>query len=160
MAKTNKSAIFKGISVVGVDDKGRMAMPSKYRDALMACCRGDLVVTVDKDGCLLIYPANEWAPLEKQLLALPPMDKQSRLVQRLLIGHATECAMDKQGRLLLPPALRTIGGIVNRNAVLLGQGKKFELWDQKNWAKRCDTWLTETEGEQSGVTEVLQKIQL
>ena len=160
MAKANKPTVFKGISVVGVDDKGRMAMPSKYREALMACCRGDLVVTVHRDGCLLIYPANEWAAIERQLLNLPPMDKQSRLAQRFLIGHATECAMDKQGRLLIPLVLRERGGIMNRNAVLLGQGRGFELWDQKNWTQRCNTWLEEMENEQSGVTEILQSIRL
>ena len=160
MAKTGKSAIFKGISVVGVDEKGRMAMPSKYRGDLIACCRGALVVTVDRDGCLLIYPANEWAGIEKKLLDLPPMDKQSRLVQRLLIGHATECVMDKQGRLLLPAVLRERGGVMNRNAVLLGQGNKFELWDQKNWTKRCDGWLSETESDQTGLNEALTAIRL
>ena len=160
MASTKKTVGFRGIHVVGLDDKGRMAMPAKYRKDLDGYCRGELVVTLDRDGCLLIYPAGDWKVIEKGLLALPPMDPRARSVQRLMIGHATDCAMDKQGRLLLPPALRDVGGITNRNAVLLGQGNKFELWDQKEWTQRRGAWLEETRNDQTGFTNALEGIRL
>ena len=160
MTTSKKAPIFRGINVVGVDDKGRMAMPSKYRKALSDCCGGELVVTVDKDACLLIYPAGGWKSIEKQLLDLPSMNKQVRLVQRMLVGHATECSMDKQGRLLLPQVLREVGGIKTRNAVLLGQGKRFELWDQEEWTKRRNVWMEETRNNTDGFTEVLEGVNL
>lgn len=160
MASTKKSVVFRGIHVVGIDDKGRMAMPAKYRKDLTTYCRGELIVTLDRDGCLLIYPAGDWRAKEKDLLALPAMNPGARFVQRLMVGHATDCTMDKQGRLLLPPALRDVGGIAHRSAVLLGQGNKFELWDEKVWAQRRDAWLEETRKDQAGFTDALEGIRL
>ena len=151
---------FRGISVVGVDDKGRVAIPSKYRNDLIKCCRGELIVTADSEGCLLIYPATEWAPIENQLLNLPSMSRQARLIQRMLIGHATECVMDKQGRLLLPSVLRKMSGVLNRQAVLLGQGKRFELWDEQKWEQSSNAWMAKAKANESDLNEVLGDIRL
>ncbi len=158
--KSVKKTTFKGISIVTVDSKGRMAMPSRYRDILAKECKGSLVITVDRDGCLLIYPQNVWEGIEKQLLDLPSMDKYSRFIQRLVLGHATECDLDGQGRLLLPSALREMGGIEQGNVVLLGQGNKFELWNQEKWTDRCNSWMHGSNLDEANINAVLESIRL
>ena len=114
---------FRGINNLALDVKGRMAMPSRYRDRLLEGCGGRLVVTVDRDHCLLVYPLPEWEIIEAKLVELPALNRQARLLQRLLIGHATECEMDGQGRILLPTTLRDFAGLTKK-IVLIGQGKK------------------------------------
>jgi len=129
-----------------MDAKGRMAMPTRYRDRLHERCDGQLVITVDRDHCLLLYPLPEWEEIERKLVRLPSFNKQSRRLQRLLIGHATECQLDANGRVLLPPPLREFASL-NRQAVLIGQGNKFELWDEQIWNERRDVWLAEEDDE-------------
>ena len=116
---------FRGINNISVDAKGRMAMPARYRERLLESCGGRLVVTVDRDHCLLVYPLPEWEIIEEKLIALPSLNKQARLLQRLIIGYATELEMDGQGRILLPAMLREYAGL-NKKAVLIGQGKKLK----------------------------------
>ncbi len=91
-----------------------------------------MVMTVDKDRCLLLYPLPTWLEIEKKLQALPAYNPSTRKLQRFLVGHATELEMDKQGRLLLPPVLRDFASI-DRRAMLVGQVNKFELWDEAAW---------------------------
>lgn len=92
-----------------------MAMPARYRDRLLEACGGRLVVTVDRDHCLLVYPLPEWEIIESKLVELPSLNKQARLLQRLLIGHATECEMDGQGRILLPTMLREFAALTKKS---------------------------------------------
>jgi len=108
----------------------------------MGSCASQLVVTVDRDKCLLVYPLPEWEEIERKLVRLPSLNKQAKRLQRLLIGHATECEMDGQGRVLLSAPLRDFAGL-NKKAVLIGQGNKFELWDEEVWNARRDEWLNE-----------------
>jgi MraZ protein len=93
-----------------------------------------------------MYPLPEWEEIERKLVRLPSLNKQARRLQRLLIGHATECQLDANGRVLLPPPLREFASL-NRQAVLIGQGNKFELWDEQIWNERRDTWLAEEDDE-------------
>lgn len=134
--------IFRGINNLALDAKGRMAMPSRYRERLMETCGGRMVVTVDKDSCLLVYPLPEWEIIEAQLIALPSLHKQARLLQRLLIGYATEVELDSQGRILLPTMLREYAKM-DKKLILIGQGKKFEIWDDQVWNDKQQTWLDE-----------------
>ena len=135
--------MFRGINALNVDVKGRFAMPTRYRDLLIGQAHGQLVLTIDTDEhCLLLYPLKVWEEIEKKVAALPSFNPQARRIQRLLIGHATEIEMDAQGRLLLPPLLRDYAK-VGKRLVLIGQGSKFELWDDKAWNQRRDVWLTE-----------------
>ncbi len=136
--------MFRGVNNLNLDAKGRMAMPARYRERLMDSGQGCLIVTVDRDGCLLLYPLPEWERIETALMARPNMDKQVRRLQRLLLGHATECELDAQGRILLPTPLREYAGL-EKKAVLVGQGNKFELWDEQTWITQRDTWLKEEE---------------
>ncbi len=136
--------MFRGVTILNLDAKGRMAVPTKYRDRLQAQGEGQLVVTLDmSDPCLLIYPIPEWEDIERKLVRLPSLNKQAARLKRLLLGHASEVELDSHGRILLPPALRELVSLEKR-IVLLGQGNKFEVWNESTWNARRDEWLDET----------------
>ncbi len=131
-------------------------MPAKYRDRLQDLCGGQLVITVDRDDrCLLVYPLPEWEEIERKLAKLPSLNKQARRLQRLLIGHATECELDSAGRILLPPKLREYAGL-DKQVMLLGQVNKFELWDEQAWSA---IWSGEEAGEE-GLSMELESLSL
>ncbi len=136
-------------------------MPTRYRERLQLDSHNHVVVTIDtEEKCLLIYPAPEWDELEKKLAVLPSFQPAARRIQRLLIGHATDIEMDGQGRILLPPLLRDYAGL-DKAAVLVGQGKKFELWDEAHWESRRSLWLQEeSKSGESGLPEELKSISL
>lgn len=137
--------MFRGVSTLNLDSKGRLGIPTKYREALLRSCGGQMVATVDRDHCLLLYPLPEWEEIERKLVKLPSFNPQARRLQRLLIGHATECELDGAGRILLSPPLREFAGL-NKGVVLIGQGNKFELWDQAAWDARRAEWLATAPG--------------
>jgi len=123
--------------------KGRMAMPKKYREKLMGQSCEKMVVTLDiNDPCLLLYPLVVWEEIERQLVRLPNINAQARKLQRLLIGHASECEFDSGGRILLPALLRERINI-EKKVTLIGQGKKFEIWDEDTWNTQRDSWLSD-----------------
>jgi MraZ protein len=132
--------LFRGVSFLNLDAKGRLAIPARYRERLQSCCDSRLVITVDRDRCLLVYPEPTWVEIERKLDQLPSFNEQTRMLQRLYIGHAQEVEMDGQGRVLLPPALRRFASLDKRVA-LVGQGKKLELWDEDTWNGSCEDWL-------------------
>jgi len=134
--------LFLGVTNLNLDAKGRLSIPARYREELQSCCDSRLVVTVDPDHCLLIYPEPTWREIALKLGALPSFDSTARKLQRLYLGHAHECDMDSQGRLQLTPELRGFA-YLDKRAVLLGQGNKFELWDEDTWTARRDAWLDE-----------------
>ncbi|HSP01193.1 MAG TPA: division/cell wall cluster transcriptional repressor MraZ [Thioalkalivibrio sp.] len=150
--------MFRGVANLNLDAKGRMAMPSRYRDRLVETCEGRLVITVDRDGCLLVYPQPEWERIEQALMSRPNMDRQVRRLQRLLVGHATECDLDGQGRILLPTPLRDYAAL-DKRVVLVGQGNKFELWDEDTWVRRRDEWFRE-EDEVADPSAALESLSL
>merc|ERR1712000_83427 len=111
-------------------------MGTKYREPLAELCGARLVVTIDtEERCLLIYPANEWEVIEAKIEALPSFNKAARRIQRLLIGHATDLELDGSGRILLPQPLREYA-YLEKEAVLMGQGKKLELWSKAKKKER------------------------
>jgi MraZ protein len=150
---------FRGINNLALDSKGRMAMPSRYRDRLLENCGGHLVVTVDKDHCLLVYPLPEWEIIENKLVNLPSLNKQARLLQRLLIGYATECELDSQGRILLPTMLREFAGL-DKKIVLIGQGKKFEIWDEDAWNRSQGEWIESVQNGDEDLPDALEELSL
>jgi MraZ protein len=111
---------------------------------LAARCDGACVVTVDKDHCLLIYPLPDWEELERKLVRLPSMNKVARRIVRIMVGYATEVDMDGSGRILVSRELREFAGLA-KEAMLIGQGNKFELWDEATWVAKRDEWLTDEE---------------
>lgn len=132
--------MFRGATKVTLDDKGRMVIPSRYREAIAERAQGKIVVTVDKDQCLLIYPLPDWEQIERKLMSLPSLNEQVRRLQRLMVGHATDLELDGHGRFLVPPELREFAGL-GRYAMLIGQGNRFELWDETRWIGRREMWL-------------------
>ena len=128
--------MFRGATNVTLDDKGRILMPTRHREPISERCQGKLVVTVDRDQCLLIYPQPDWEETERKLMNLPTLHPQSRRLQRLMVGYATELELDGHGRFLLPAELREFAGL-QRHAMLIGQRNRFELWDEARWAEWC-----------------------
>ena len=143
--------MFRGVNTLSLDSKGRMAIPTRYRDQLARACNCQMVLTInafDSDRCLLLYPQPEWEEIERKIMKLSSFNKQTRKLQRMLVGHATECEMDGNGRILLAPPLREFSGL-NKEVVLIGQGNKFEIWDEGTWNTRRGEWL-EGEGKDDG----------
>jgi MraZ protein len=151
--------LFRGVSTVNLDTKGRFAIPSKYRDRLVEQCASQLVITVDTDGCLLVYPEPVWLEIEKKLKALPSFNKAARILQRLYIGYASEVEMDAQGRVLLSPKLREYAELDKKIAVV-GQGDRLEIWDEETWDRRRDEWLQETDLSDLNLPPELQSLSI
>ena len=128
--------MFRGATLVNLDSKGRLSVPTRYRDQLNESASGQMVCTIDiNHACLLLYPLPEWEIIEQKLSRLSSMNPQERRVQRLLLGHASECQMDSAGRLLIAPVLRQHAGLT-KEVMLVGQFNKFELWDETAWYQR------------------------
>ena len=121
-----------------------MVLPTRQRQRALERGEGRIVVTVDRDQCLLIYPLPDWEQIERKLMSLPSLNERARRLQRLMVGHATEIELDAQGRLLLPPELREFAAL-QRHAMLIGQGNRLELWDEARWNAQPDFWLKSEE---------------
>ena len=134
--------MFKGGSTINLDAKGRLALPTRYREDLISRCEGRVVLTVHDDRCLLLYALPDWDEIERKLVRLPNQNKRTRTLQRMVLGHATEIEMDKSGRILIPPRLREFASLEKR-VVLAGLGNKFELWNDEAWDKRCNEWISD-----------------
>jgi MraZ protein len=153
--------VFKGSHPVTIDAKGRIAMPTSYRQALLEDCGGRLVITRHWDGCLLIYPGPEFQTFEAKLLSRGSLDPQVRNIQRFFIGNARDIDMDRQGRLLLPANLRAAAALESK-AMLAGIGNLFELWDEARFEERnADTAAALAEDAANGaLPDVLMDISL
>ena len=124
-----------GAASLNLDTKGRMAVPARHRDALLALAEGRLVLTAHPHRCLLIYPAPAWEPIRAKILAAPSLETQSAMLRRLLVGFAVETEMDAAGRILVPPELRQYAGL-EKQVWLVGQGGNFELWSDAGWKQQ------------------------
>ena len=138
--------MFQGATQLNLDSKGRLAIPARYRDMLLAHCAGQLVLTADADGCLLVYPQPEWQPIREKLMQLSAFNPRIRALQRFLVGYAEDVVMDAAGRALVSPALRTYAAL-DKRAMLVGQGNKFELWDETRWQALHEKMASFTEGD-------------
>ena len=137
--------MYRGANLLSADEKGRIAMPARYRQSLLDSCGGQLVITANFDRCLLLFPMPEWLEIERKLVALPDVNAQAAGLKRLLVGHATEIEMDKQGRMLLPPVLREYAKL-GREVMLTGRIKGFEIWDGAAWNAQRDEFLAGARG--------------
>ncbi|EAQ31626.1 division/cell wall cluster transcriptional repressor MraZ [Idiomarina baltica] len=140
--------MFRGATTINLDSKGRLAIPAKYRHALSIDCDGKMVCTIDiKQPCLLLYPLPEWQVIEKKLTQLSSMNPTERRLQRLLLGHADDCEMDKNGRLLISSPLRLHAGL-EKKLMLVGQLNKFEIWSEEAWQQQiAEDLKVEQEGD-------------
>lgn len=125
--------MFRGVNPISMYAKGRIAMPTRYRDRLLDSSAGRLVVTIHLQAkCLLIYPLPVWEEIEIQIQELPALKAEVGRLQRLVLGYASDIELDGSGRMLLPNALRSHAQL-DKKVVLVGQGKKLELWSEDLW---------------------------
>lgn len=147
--------MFLGSHAINMDAKGRMAIPTKIRESLSSFCDGRIVVTAHtEERCLLVYPESQWQEILPKIESLPSFNKVARRAQRLLIGYATPLEMDGNGRVLVPPTLREYAGL-EKKLMLVGQGKKFELWSEARWFD----WLDEAD-DGDAIPEEMQSLSL
>jgi MraZ protein len=121
--------VFQGASSLSLDAKGRLSVPTRHRDVLSATAAGQLTITKHPDGCLWVFPRPEWEKFREKIAALP-MSAQG--IKRIFLGHAMDVEMDGTGRVLIAPELREAAGI-SKDALLLGMGNYFELWDKTTY---------------------------
>ncbi|KAF6675373.1 MULTISPECIES: division/cell wall cluster transcriptional repressor MraZ [Pantoea] len=152
--------MFRGATLVNLDSKGRLAVPTRYRDLLIGESQGQMVCTIDlHQPCLLLYTLPEWEIIEKKLARLSSMNPLERRVQRLLLGHASECQMDSAGRLLLANTLRQHAKLT-KEVMLVGQFNKFELWDEQTWYQQVRDDIDAEQSAQEPLSERLQDLSL
>ena len=136
--------MFRGINPINLDAKGRVALPAKYRESVTDRCDGHMVLTVHPfDRCLLLYPLTDWEVIEAQVNALPnSTSRQARRLQHLMVGYATELDLDAANRLLLP-AMHRDHAELDKRLILVGQGQKFEVWNEARWTSMTEAYLNE-----------------
>jgi transcriptional regulator MraZ len=149
--------MFRGPSKVTLDAKGRLAIPSRFRERILSRGEGHLVATVDREHCLLIYPLPDWEEIERKLIRLSSVDPVSQKLKRVMLGNAMEMEMDGHGRILVPRELREFASL-DKQAMLVGQGNKFELWDEQRWSKRREEWLAIPESEYEHLADELKNL--
>jgi MraZ protein len=133
--------MFRGRTDHTIDGKGRLSIPPKIRDVLLGKGDDRIMITnfvSDETRCLDVYPMDEWLRLEEQIRNKPKFDRKMVMFQNYYLGGACECALDKQGRILIPPLLRKYADL-KRDVVLIGSSEKFRIWDQEAWTKIINT---------------------
>lgn len=123
--------MFRGRYIHQIDTKGRLSVPSRFREALAAGL-GDHLIITNFDQCLWAYPVSEWQELEKKVATLPQFTEEVKAFQRAFISAACECPIDKQGRVLIPPMLREYATL-EKDVVVVGMTKRFEIWAREKW---------------------------
>ena len=126
-------AMFRGSSIHTLDPKGRLIVPSRFRDVIRAG-GGEAVMITRMDKGLFAYTLEGWAKIEQRILDNADMSEHMRRIRRYFVGGAFECSCDKQGRVLIPPTLRTYAGL-EKEIVLVGLLDHFEVWSRENWDK-------------------------
>ncbi len=135
--------MFKGITNIRLDTKGRLTIPTKYRPIIHEQSNSKMVITIDsEEKCLLLYPSTSWKKIQQKINDLPSFNKNARRIQRLLIGHAEDLDLDGNGRILLSKPLRSFAEMT-KQVTMIGQGEKFEIWSNDIWEKRVTTWRAE-----------------
>lgn len=152
--------MFRGANKVTLDSKSRLTIPTRYREVLYGDFSGKLVCTVDiQNPCLLLYPLSEWEEVELKLSRLSSMIPEERMFQQVLLGNATECEMDKNGRLLISPVLREHAGL-DKACMLVGQFNKFEIWHEARWQQQMQQGIASIQSGDFELTERLQDFSL
>ena len=121
--------VFQGASSLALDNKGRLSVPTRHRDVLSATASSQLTITKHPHGCLMIFPRQEWERFRERINALP---MSAQWWKRIFLGNAMDVDMDASGRVLVSPELRAAAGIT-KDAILLGMGGHFELWDSTTY---------------------------
>ena len=132
--------MFQGSTALSLDAKGRLAIPARHREALVAASGGQLVLTAHPHDCLLLYPASAWEPIRDKVLAAPSMDRRSAAIKRRLVGYARDETLDSSGRLLVAPELRGVAKF-EKQVWFVGQGTHFEIWSDALWRQQEEVFL-------------------
>jgi len=152
--------MFRGSSAITLDSKHRITIPTKYRSELVSDCDRKMVCTVDtQHPCLLLYPLPEWEEIELKLCQLSSMNRQERLFQQMILGNASDCEMDKNGRLLINGPLRQYAGL-DKNVMLVGQLNKFEIWNENAWQAQMQQGVSQIQSGEIELTERLLDLSL
>ena len=152
--------MFRGECILNLDPKGRLAVPSRYRERLAEDCSGRVIITISLlERCLVIYPFPDWQRIEDDVRKLPALDPKAQAISHLLIGHANECELDAHGRVLVPASLREFAGLQKRVRVI-GQVRKFEIWDEDAWSARREAFLGQIGALCDEQSEVLRSLVL
>lgn len=129
--------MFQGANELSLDAKGRLTVPTGHREVLQVQSEGRLVVTAHPHRCLLLYPRPAWEPIRDRLMSYSALERQTTMVQRLLVGFAKDVEMDAAGRLLIAPELRRFASL-DKQVMLVGQGSHFEIWSVESWEKQIE----------------------
>ena len=116
-----------------IDAKGRLIIPARFRELLGE----EFIMTRGLDGCLSVYPMDEWETFEKKLRDLPLTNKNARTFTRFFVAGATNCELDRQGRVLVPQPLREFAGL-EKEVVLTGNLNRIEIWSKEKWSENCN----------------------
>ncbi|MGH8547562.1 MAG: division/cell wall cluster transcriptional repressor MraZ [Methylococcales bacterium] len=138
---------FRGVDTINLDGKGRFSIPTKYRAELQELCGCKLVVTANRDRCLVLYPLPLWEEVERKLQGLPTFNKPAQRFKRFILGYSSQCDMDSQGRILVPENLRKFAGL-DKRVVLSSQIDRFEMWAEDAWEENVDAWLRDDNPEE------------
>ncbi len=152
--------MLRGAHAITLDTKGRLAIPSSYREFLVQECAGRFVCTVDlKNPCLQLFPLNKWEKLEQKLSKLSSTIEIERRLQRLLLGYAADCEFDSNYRILIPPVLREYATL-SKDLMIVGQLNRFEIWSKEKWQIQISSDLKEIEQQDWSSSERLKDFSL
>lgn len=126
--------MFRGRYEHTIDPKGRLSIPSKFREVLVANYDDERLIVTNFDQCLWAYPVREWKAVEDKVAALPQFKPEVKALQRFFISAASECPVDPNGRVIIPTTLRKYADL-NQDVVLVGMTKRFEIWSKDKWQK-------------------------
>lgn len=152
--------MYRGATLINLDNKGRITIPTRYREQLMQRSQGEMVCTVDvHQPCLLLYPLPDWEVIEQRLATLSSMQPLERRLQRLLLGYAHEGQLDNAGRLLIASTLRQHAAL-QKQVMLVGQFNKFEVWDQYTWYQQVKQDITVEQQDPTLLSQRLREFSL
>ena len=152
--------MFRGTNGITLDTKNRITVPTKYREELFSDCQGKMVCTVDlQNPCLLLYPLPEWEEIEFKLSNLSSTHPQERMVQQILLGNASDCDMDKNGRILINGPLIKHANL-EKSVMLVGQFRKFEIWTESAWQAQMQKGISQIQSGELELTERLLDLSL
>lgn len=144
--------MFRGITDISLDERGRMAMPTRYREKIRERSAGKLVITIARhDPCLSVYAERDWLAVEEELTELDRDDPENRRQQHMLIGFATDVELDGHGRVVIPQRLRDYAQLEKR-VVVVGQPNLLELWNDQTWEANVSAWRDDANQSIGGLT--------
>jgi len=150
--------MFRGIHLLSIDAKGRIKIPTRHLGQVTKICSGQMVMSIHPDdSCLVLYPLKDWQQLELKIGELPSLNIHTKKLSRKLIGYAIECELDKIGRILIPSSHKNYANL-NNKAILSGQGKSFEIWDERAWKEQIEK--LERLSNQAEVPQEISKLSL